>query len=137
MRAQSAAVLSDMDEGDFNRAFGAIRAVIQGAGDMGKRLASNELDGAIEFCGKLFEPKSFEEQQQEHRMLEEKTDEVDKPDEDRDVRDRLQKVHQAARGMHDDTYVGTSNFEDEPLEIGSHGYAVRLRKGELGLVSKY
>ncbi|KAG1901048.1 uncharacterized protein F5891DRAFT_1277977 [Suillus fuscotomentosus] len=51
-------ILSDIDEDNYDRAFAAIRPVIQGASEMGSRLSEKELQSALEFCGKCFNPTS-------------------------------------------------------------------------------
>ncbi|KAJ7502906.1 FAD binding domain-containing protein [Mycena galericulata] len=61
IRAQSADVLSDIDEDNFDRAFSFLRPVIQGASDMGKRLSETELQKSLDFCVNLFNPTSPEE----------------------------------------------------------------------------
>ncbi|KAG1781899.1 hypothetical protein EV702DRAFT_1192568 [Suillus placidus] len=54
-------ILSDVDEDNYDRAFAAIRPVIQGASEMGSRLSGKELQSALEFCGKCFNPTSPEQ----------------------------------------------------------------------------
>ncbi|KAJ7729520.1 FAD binding domain-containing protein [Mycena maculata] len=61
IRAQSADVLSDIDEDNFDRAFAFLRPVIQGASDMGKHLSETELQKSLDFCVNLFNPTSPEE----------------------------------------------------------------------------
>lgn len=53
-------ILSDVDEDNYDRAFAAIRPVIQGASEMGSQLSEEELQSALEFCGKCFNPTSPE-----------------------------------------------------------------------------
>ncbi|KAK7057507.1 Sulochrin halogenase [Favolaschia claudopus] len=77
--SQSADVLSDINEDNFDRAFYLLRpgrfltlnatsflmlfcfSVIQGAGDMGKLLSETELQKSLDFCVNLFSPTSPEE----------------------------------------------------------------------------
>jgi len=82
IRAQSTDVLSDIDEDNYDRAFGFLRPgqslccasacnifanwrfgwlVIQGASDMGTRLSENELQKSLDFCVNLFSPTSPEQ----------------------------------------------------------------------------
>ncbi|KAI0064890.1 FAD/NAD(P)-binding domain-containing protein [Artomyces pyxidatus] len=56
MRAQSANVLSDIDEDNFDKAFSFLRPVIQGGADLGPRLSEVEVERAIDFCTDLFNP---------------------------------------------------------------------------------
>ena len=85
MKAQRENVLSDIGEDNFDRAFKFLRpganfriytpprilrkpmgAVIQGGSDMGHRLSEDEVQQALDFCGKLFAPTSPDE----HRAAE-------------------------------------------------------------------
>ncbi|KAJ7287278.1 FAD binding domain-containing protein [Mycena rebaudengoi] len=61
IRSQSTAVLSDIDEDNFDRAFSFLRPVIQGASDMGARLSETELQKSLDFCVNLFNPTSPEQ----------------------------------------------------------------------------
>ncbi|EGO00884.1 hypothetical protein SERLA73DRAFT_167102 [Serpula lacrymans var. lacrymans S7.3] len=61
IRAQSTSVLNDVGEDGYDRAFAAIRPVIQGASDMGTRLSEEELQRSLDFCVKLFSPTSPEQ----------------------------------------------------------------------------
>ncbi|KXN88893.1 Tryptophan 2-halogenase [Leucoagaricus sp. SymC.cos] len=56
IRNQSTAVLSDIDEDNFDRAFDILRPVIQGTSDVGKKLTENELQKTMEFCKDVFAP---------------------------------------------------------------------------------
>ncbi|KAG1742569.1 hypothetical protein EDB19DRAFT_622764 [Suillus lakei] len=60
IRSTDLDILSDVDEDNYDRAFAAIRPVIQGASEMGSRLSGKELQSALEFCGKCFNPTSPE-----------------------------------------------------------------------------
>lgn len=44
MRNQNLAVMSDIDEDNFDRAFDLLRPVISGSADVGKALTHNELE---------------------------------------------------------------------------------------------
>jgi hypothetical protein len=75
--SQSADVLSDIDEDNFDRAFSFLRpgwrsalciiipidasSVIQGASDMGKLLSQTELQKSLDFCVNLFNPTTPEQ----------------------------------------------------------------------------
>ncbi|KAJ7874822.1 FAD binding domain-containing protein [Mycena olivaceomarginata] len=59
--SQSADVLSDIDEDNFDRAFSFLRPVIQGASDMGKLLSQTELQKSLDFCVNLFNPTTPEQ----------------------------------------------------------------------------
>ncbi|KAG2064894.1 FAD/NAD(P)-binding domain-containing protein [Suillus decipiens] len=56
IRSTKLDILNDIDEDNYDRAFAAIRPVIQGASEMGSRLSAEELQNALEFCGKCFNP---------------------------------------------------------------------------------
>ncbi|KAH7915075.1 hypothetical protein BJ138DRAFT_225578 [Hygrophoropsis aurantiaca] len=56
IRAQNLDILNDVDEDNYDRAFATIRPVIQGASDMGSRLSEAELNCALDFCAKFFNP---------------------------------------------------------------------------------
>ncbi|KAI0316299.1 hypothetical protein OF83DRAFT_1084353 [Amylostereum chailletii] len=56
MRSQNADVLSDIDEDNFDRAFKALRPVIQGNADLGPKLSEVEVQRALDFCSELFTP---------------------------------------------------------------------------------
>ncbi|KAG0699370.1 hypothetical protein DFH29DRAFT_983558 [Suillus ampliporus] len=58
IRSTDLDILSDVDEDNYDRAFAAIRPVIQGASEMGSRLSEAELQSALEFCSKCFNPTS-------------------------------------------------------------------------------
>jgi flavin-dependent dehydrogenase len=60
IRSTDLDILNDVDEDNYDRAFAAIRPVIQGASEMGTRLSGKELQSALEFCGKCFNPTSPE-----------------------------------------------------------------------------
>lgn len=149
IRAQSSAVLADVNEGDFARAFAAIRPVIQGAADMGTRLGPDELEGALDFCGKLFAPTNPEMHVKLGKEMSQEWLDVQSPvttpeeiqhaitsragegDGD-EVMMVLEKVN-ARRVVHKE-HGGTSNFEDEPMEVNGEGWVVRLERGQFGLV---
>ncbi|KAH6904966.1 hypothetical protein BKA70DRAFT_1373310 [Coprinopsis sp. MPI-PUGE-AT-0042] len=50
IRSQSLNVMSDVDEDNFDRAFDALRPVIQGTADVGKKLSDDELNKTMDFC---------------------------------------------------------------------------------------
>ncbi|KAJ7079584.1 hypothetical protein B0H15DRAFT_953950 [Mycena belliarum] len=63
IRNQEAPVLSDIDEGNFDRAFDLIRPVIQGTADVGQTLHQDELQNAMDFVTHIFVPTDPEMQQ--------------------------------------------------------------------------
>ncbi|CAK5270931.1 unnamed protein product [Mycena citricolor] len=56
IRNQQVPVLSDIDEGNFDRAFDLIRPVIQGSADAGRLLTEDELQKAMDFVSHIFTP---------------------------------------------------------------------------------
>ncbi|KIY53484.1 putative halogenase [Fistulina hepatica ATCC 64428] len=56
IRAQSAAVLHDVDEDNFDKAFHFLRPVIQGCADTDPLLTEQELQGTMDFCKNVFAP---------------------------------------------------------------------------------
>ncbi|KAJ6497752.1 hypothetical protein C8R45DRAFT_984123 [Mycena sanguinolenta] len=67
--SQSADVLSDIDEDNFDRAFAFLRPVIQGASDMGKLLSETELQKSLDFCVNLFNPTTPEQHDRVARKI--------------------------------------------------------------------
>ncbi|KAJ7682875.1 hypothetical protein B0H17DRAFT_1075209 [Mycena rosella] len=65
IRNQQVPVLSDIDEGNFDRAFDLIRPVIQGTADAGQALTEDELQKAMDFVTHIFVPTDSEMQ---HRV---------------------------------------------------------------------
>jgi len=49
-----AAILSDVDEDNFDKAFDLFRPVIQGSADFGRALTQGELNEAVQFCTNIF-----------------------------------------------------------------------------------
>ncbi|KIJ65857.1 hypothetical protein HYDPIDRAFT_109904 [Hydnomerulius pinastri MD-312] len=146
-------VLNDVDEDDYDRAFASIRPVIQGASDMGTRLSEGELQNALEFCSKFFNPTSQERRGYytlKHGLPKELFDItaplVDPKNMDAALRsaginlsedggsaqeDEVKLVMEqvnARRVLHREYAV--NNLEAEEI----NGYAVRLERGSLGLV---
>ncbi|KAJ3572209.1 hypothetical protein NP233_g3234 [Leucocoprinus birnbaumii] len=56
IRNQTTAILSDIDEDNFDRAFDILRPVIQGTADVGRKLTENELQRTMDFCKDVFAP---------------------------------------------------------------------------------
>jgi flavin-dependent dehydrogenase len=52
--AQSANILADINEDNFDRAFGFLRPFLQGASDMGKMISETELQESLDFCANVF-----------------------------------------------------------------------------------
>jgi flavin-dependent dehydrogenase len=63
--AQSTNVLADIDEDNFDRAFGFLRPILQGASDMGRRLSETELQKSLDFCANVFTPVTPEQEQRD------------------------------------------------------------------------
>ncbi|KAJ7353678.1 hypothetical protein DFH08DRAFT_857474 [Mycena albidolilacea] len=63
IRNQQVAVLSDIDEGNFDRAFDLIRPVIQGTADAGQIITEDELQKAMDFVTHIFVPTDPEMQE--------------------------------------------------------------------------
>ncbi|KAJ7244197.1 hypothetical protein B0H12DRAFT_814044 [Mycena haematopus] len=68
--SQSADVLSDINEDNFDRAFSFLRPVIQGGSDMGKLLSETELQKSLDFCVNLFNPTTPEQHDRVARKVE-------------------------------------------------------------------
>lgn len=147
IRAQSTDVLSDIDEDNFDKAFRYLRPVIQGGADMGHRISEDELQRALDFCGKIFSPTTPEEHQAAKTLLDAcEHDDGDSSGELMDVaapvimpskisqlseaasQDRsaidvkmiLEKIN-ARRVIHSEHGNGVNNFEDEALGgVGIH-----------------
>lgn len=164
IRAQSTDVLSDIDEDNFDKAFKFLRPVIQGGADMGHRISEDELQRALDFCGKLFSPTTPDEHEAARTLLEtceygdgdrgvmdvrapvihpskiaQLSEAASRDRETVDVKMVLEKVN-ARRVIHSEHGSGVNNFEDEALGgVGSlegdeEGFVVKLVRGELGLV---
>ncbi|KAF7339986.1 FAD/NAD P-binding domain-containing protein [Mycena venus] len=56
IRAQESAVLSDVDEDNFDRAFVFLRPIIQGAADADPKVTERELQETMDFCKNIFAP---------------------------------------------------------------------------------
>ncbi|KAI0084352.1 FAD/NAD-binding domain-containing protein [Irpex rosettiformis] len=56
MRNQSVAIMSDIDEDNFDRAFDLLRPVLTGSADVSKTLTQDELEKTMDFCKHLFAP---------------------------------------------------------------------------------
>ncbi|KAI0684562.1 hypothetical protein BC835DRAFT_1409127 [Cytidiella melzeri] len=56
MRNQSVAIMSDIHEDNFDRAFDILRPVLTGSADVSKTLTQDELEKTMDFCRHLFAP---------------------------------------------------------------------------------
>ncbi|KAI0338616.1 FAD/NAD-P-binding domain-containing protein [Trametopsis cervina] len=56
MRNQNVAIMSDIDEDNFDRAFDILRPVLTGSADVSKTLTQEELEKTMDFCRHLFAP---------------------------------------------------------------------------------
>jgi len=152
--AQSTSVLADIDEDNFDRAFGFLRPILQGASDMGKRLSETELQKSLDFCANVFTPVTPEQEQRNAERARISKELLDKTETvTPSLLEDAMKVQNAAemaassdpaeavtvdqtegipesdaRHVMKDEYTMNS-FETETL----NGYAVRLEKGQLGL----
>ncbi|KAG2066157.1 FAD/NAD(P)-binding domain-containing protein [Suillus decipiens] len=155
IRSTKLDILNDIDEDNYDRAFAAIRPVIQGASEMGKRLSAEELHNALEFCGKCFNPTSPDSvsaaskqalpkevfdasaplmDPQAIQSIISKTFDHAGPKSDRDSSGAEEELKLALdqingrRAIHQEHNV--NNLETEEL----NGFVVRLQQGNLGLV---
>ncbi|KAJ7342321.1 hypothetical protein DFH08DRAFT_874089 [Mycena albidolilacea] len=151
--SQSADVLSDIDENNFDRAFSFLRPVIQGASDMGKLLSQTELQKSLDFCVNLFNPTTPEQHDRvagkpeiSQALLDVAAPLVDpthKPSSPPSSTLRLSKRDRSASEVAETRMVlqkinvrrvvhaeyAINNLESEPIA----GHVVRLEKGCLGL----
>ncbi|KIY50298.1 FAD/NAD(P)-binding domain-containing protein [Fistulina hepatica ATCC 64428] len=126
IRSESPHVLSDFSEDNFDRAFTALRPVIQGGADVGARLSEDEIQKSLDFCINLFNPTSPEQHDREEKaMADKRLLAANAPD--KEERTMVLKKLNARRVVHAEYNI--NNLEVESIE----GLAVRLVKGKLGL----
>ncbi|KAG2366743.1 hypothetical protein BDR07DRAFT_1449238 [Suillus spraguei] len=155
IRSTKLDILNDIDEDNYDRAFAAIRPVIQGASEMGNRLSGEELQNALEFCGKCFNPTAPEHlsaaskavlpkevldvtaplmDPQAIQSIVSKTFNHTSPKSDQELSGAEEELKLALdqingrRVVHQEHDV--NNMEAEEL----NGFVVRLQQGHLGLV---
>ncbi|KAG8216212.1 putative halogenase [Butyriboletus roseoflavus] len=140
IRNQSAPVMSDVNEDNFDRAFDLLRPVIQGTADVGKTLVEDELQKTMNFCRNMFAPTSPEMYESVHKrldpellspmgpiLLDSDVDRVISAD-DEEAKLVLSKVN-ARKPIHA-MYSATEHFAHE-LHFG---FKAVLESGKLGLV---
>lgn len=153
IRSTDLDILNDVDEDNYDRAFAAIRPVIQGASEMGTRLSGKELQSALEFCGKCFNPTSLDHlapaskealpkdvfdvtaplmDPQAIESIISKTFKNPKGDQDfsgpeEDLKLALDQIN-SRRVVHQEYSI--NNLEAEDV----NGFVVKLRRGRLGLM---
>ncbi|KAG2352443.1 hypothetical protein BDR07DRAFT_1437629 [Suillus spraguei] len=138
IRSTKLDILNDIDEDNYDRAFAAIRPVIQGASEMGSRLSAEELQNALEFCGKCFNPTSPNSlsaaSKEAIQTIISKTFNHTSPTSDQELSGAEEELKLALdqingrRVMHPEHNV--NNMETEEV----NGFVVRLQQGNLGLV---
>ncbi|KAK7045665.1 hypothetical protein VNI00_007498 [Paramarasmius palmivorus] len=136
LRSQDIDILSDIDEDNYDRAFGFLRPIIQGNGDMGVRLHGRELADCMEFCAKLFNPTNPEDHERlrKDKNFNQALLDLSAPiaqlssftPESPEAKEVLEKVN--SRRVLNGEYT-TDSFVSEAIG----GYNVRLEKGSLGL----
>ncbi|KAG7444588.1 putative halogenase [Guyanagaster necrorhizus] len=138
IRSQETAVLYDVDEDNFDRAFHFLRPVIQGSADADEHLTEAELQSTLDFCRNVFAPTRPEAHEAAVRRLGSLADPdgpllgTDTVDEltgtDMDAKHALWKIN-ARKPLHS-MYDCKRNFGTEII----NGFYVRMVQGMLGLV---
>ncbi|KAF9070286.1 FAD/NAD-P-binding domain-containing protein [Rhodocollybia butyracea] len=142
MRAQDIAVLSDINEDNFDRAFDLIRPIIQGTADVNKKLTHDEVEKTMDFVKNVFaptdpemhaavearvDPKFFHSKDATDILLPSDLDRIFGK-EDEDVKHVLGEIN-ARKPIHKMYDVGT-DFGSEAI----NGYTIKLERGQLGMV---
>ncbi|KAJ7451092.1 putative halogenase [Mycena latifolia] len=136
---QEAAVLSDVDEDNFDRAFVFLRPIIQGAADADPKVTERELQDTMDFCKNVFAPT---DPQMHSEVAQRLSPELTSPDapimsvssvmalagQDEEAKHVLLEVN-ARKPIHS-MYDCDTNFTTEVMS----GFCVRMQRGELGLV---
>jgi len=139
IRNQSTAILADVDEVNFDRAFDILRPVIQGTADVGKKLTEDELEKTMDFCKDVFAPTDPEMIEAVGARLRPELLAANAPimsneqiqDEaqgDEEIEIVLHRVN--ARKPVNQLYQGPANLQAG--DVG--GFIAHLQHGELGLV---
>ncbi|KAK0470436.1 putative halogenase [Desarmillaria tabescens] len=138
IRSQEMAVLYDVDEDNFDRAFHFLRPVIQGSADVDESLTEAELQSTLDFCRNVFAPTQPETYQAAVQRLGSladpdgpllDTDMIDKlTGTDLDAKHALWKIN--ARKPLQSMYDCKRNFGTEII----NGFCVKMEQGALGLV---
>ncbi|KAF9451401.1 FAD/NAD(P)-binding domain-containing protein [Macrolepiota fuliginosa MF-IS2] len=139
IRNQSTAVLADVDEVNFDRAFDILRPVIQGTADVGKKLTEDELERTMDFCKDVFAPTDPEmieavgarlrpELLAPNAPIMSNEQIQDEAQGDEEIEIVLHRVN--ARKPVNQLYQGPANLQAG--DVG--GFIAHLQHGELGLV---
>ncbi|EPQ51290.1 FAD/NAD P-binding domain-containing protein [Gloeophyllum trabeum ATCC 11539] len=141
MQNQRHAILSDVNDNNFDKVFSFFKPVIQGFADTTPELTDSKLDSLIDFCINLFERTKEEEHisvakrvqpdllsLQGPAMGDKELDEAVGP-EDVEAKRVLSRINALKILQNDVSPVG---FGKEAVD----GYVVRLKRGELGLVKE-
>jgi len=138
VRSQSAPLMSEIDEDNFDRAFSLIRPVIQGTADISKQLTEDELERTIDFCRNIVAPTDPEEMKAVASRVSKEILSVNAPVyTSKQISDMVGEEDEEARRVVEDInarkpiYVMTGKLELEEVE----GLKVELKRGELGLVA--
>ncbi|KAF7983855.1 hypothetical protein HWV62_18176 [Athelia sp. TMB] len=124
MRAQHSNVLSDIDDDNFDKAFGFLRSIIQGASEVGRRLSEDEVQRSLEFCVCAIHGPNVPE----------KNDEVEEGPDGPHPAPSAPLDHQVAENAQSTREVVYQEFRLNNVELeGVNGYSVRLEQGKLGL----
>ncbi|KAG1824034.1 hypothetical protein EV424DRAFT_1527459 [Suillus variegatus] len=125
-------ILSDIDEDNYDRAFAAIRPVIQGASDMGSRLSEKELQKALpkdmfDVTAPLMDPHVIESIISKTFDHTNPTGDQDFCGPEEDLKLALDQIN-SRRVVHREYAI--NNLEAEDV----NGFVVRLQRGHLGLM---
>ncbi|KAG1764906.1 hypothetical protein EDD22DRAFT_1042432 [Suillus occidentalis] len=126
-------ILSDVDEDNYDRAFAAIRPVIQGASEMGSQLSEKELQSALEFCGKCFNPTSPEHlapalKEDLPKYMFDVTAPLMDPHAIESIISKTFKNTNQKKSCHREYAINNLEVEDV------NGFVVKLQRGHLGLM---
>jgi len=139
IRAQESAVLSDVDEDNFDRAFVFLRPIIQGAADADPKVTERELQDTMDFCKNIFAPTDPRMHSEVAQRLSPELISPDAPimsvanvmtlaGNDEEAKHVLLEVN-ARKPIHA-MYDCDTDFTTEVLG----GFCVRMEHGELGLI---
>jgi len=113
MQAQTIPVLSDINEKDFDRAFGHFREIIQGKTDTQKKpLSQDDLRKTVEFCMTAFAPRAGTEANASFKVVDQE-----------DLRMEARKALRTSDTLQIDDFVADN----------LNGLHIRLEHGSLGL----
>lgn len=141
IRKSEEPILSDWDEGGFERAFAFFRPVIQGTADVGGKLTQNELSETIDFCLNAFRPTAPEERDAVLKKLEAQESEA-KKEADAEIKSQINpeglspqetqilKSIRARQMLRTEDVINIDSFGTDAID----GFAPRIVKGDLGLL---